>query len=242
MDIENEIKQRVSFIKKVVEQSGADGIVYGNSGGKDSAVVGILCKKAINNVLGVIMPCGVSINYTQDRQDAIAVAEKFNIDYITVDITGVKEELVNSIEKSVNLNSSAVSNIAPRIRMATLYAIAKEKNYIVAGTGNRSENYMGYFTKWGDGAFDFNPIGDMTVTEIYEMLKYLKAPETIIGKPPSGGLYEGQTDEKEMGVKYSDIDKFLLTGEADEFTLNMIQKAHKSTMHKRSEPVVYKRQ
>lgn len=240
MDIGYEIKSRVEFIKSVLEKSCSSGIIYGNSGGKDSALVGILCKMATDNVLGVIMPCGTARNYNQDKNDAIAVADKFNIDYITVDLSGAKEQIKSCIEKSVPLGDAALSNIAPRLRMTTLYAIAREKNYIVAGTGNRSEGYMGYFTKWGDGAHDFNPISDLTVTEIYEMLKYLKAPDVIISKAPSAGLYEGQTDENEMGIKYCDIDKFLLTGEAQEDTLKIIEKAHSASSHKRSGPILYK--
>lgn len=236
---ESEITGRVAFIKKVLSESGAKGIVFGNSGGKDSALVGILCKKACENVLGVIMPCGTSQNYNSDKSDAIKVAEKFDIAYTVVDLGGVKAELVKSVEKAVELNPGALSNIAPRLRMAALYAIAREKNYIVAGTGNRSEGYMGYFTKWGDGAYDFNPIADLTVSEIYSLLKYLDAPSEVITKAPSAGLYEGQTDEKEMGIAYSVIDNFLLNGEADEKSIEIIKKAHAQSEHKRKNPVKY---
>lgn len=236
---EKEINQRVQFIKDLLKSSNAKGIIYGNSGGKDSALVGILCKMACDNVLGVIMPCGTKQNYNQDKQDAIKVAEKFDIDYITVDLTDVKEAFINSVNKNIKLNVAALSNIAPRLRMTTLYSIAREKNYIVAGTGNRSEGYMGYFTKWGDGAYDFNPIADLTVTEIYELLKYLKCPETIIKKAPSAGLFEGQTDEKEMGITYSAIDNYLLNGKADEKTLDIMEKAHKNSEHKRQSPIIF---
>ncbi len=241
MDIEFEVKSRVDFIRKTVQESGASGIIYGSSGGKDSALVGILCKMATDNVLGVIMPCGTSRNYGQDKDDAITVAKQYNIDYIIVDLSGVKAEIIKSIENTLPLSDAAKSNISPRLRMTTLYAIAKTKNYIVAGTGNRSESYMGYFTKWGDGAYDFNPIADLTVTEIYEILKYLKAPETIITKAPSAGLYEGQTDEGEMGIKYADIDNYLLTGKCEPKNLEIINKAHRASEHKRKEAAVYKR-
>jgi len=110
----------------------------------------------------------------------------------------------------------------------------------VAGTGNRSEAYMGYFTKWGDGACDFNPIADLTVTEIYEFLSYLKAPDFIFAKAPSAGLFDGQTDEDEMGVTYGSIDDFLLTGETNRQDMIIIGKFHKSSEHKRNMPITYK--
>lgn len=238
-NLEKEISNRVSFIKKLVKDSNAKGIIYGNSGGKDSALVGILSKMACDNVLGVIMPCGTAQNYNQDKTDAIAVAEKFGIEYMTVDLTDTKNAIIKSMESSIKLSDMAKANIAPRLRMTTLYSIARAKEYIVAGTGNKSEAFMGYFTKWGDGAYDFNPISDLTVTEIYELLKYLKAPEIIISKAPSAGLYEGQTDEIEMGIKYSTIDKYLTTGEADENALKIMEKAHRNSEHKRNNPVVY---
>lgn len=237
--IEQEISDRVGFIKKILQESKAGGIVYGNSGGKDSALVGILCKKACENVLGVIMPCGTSMNYNQDKQDAITVANQFKIDYTVVDLSNVKAAMVENIDKAVKVSEAAVSNIAPRLRMATLYCLARTKNYLVAGTGNRSEAYMGYFTKWGDGAYDFNPIADLTVTEIYEILKFLNAPLVIITKAPSAGLYEGQTDEIEMGIKYNIIDNYLLKGEADEKSLQIMDKAHAQSEHKRRNPINY---
>ncbi|MCL2282313.1 MAG: NAD(+) synthase, partial [Fibromonadales bacterium] len=124
-------------------------------------------------------------------------------------------------------------NIAPRLRMTTLYAIAANENRLVAGTGNLSEIYMGYFTKWGDGAFDFNPISDLTVTEVYEFLHFLNAPDFIISKAPSAGLFDGQTDESEMGIAYSSIDEFLLNGTASERDIAIIERFHKASEHKR---------
>ena len=123
--------------------------------------------------------------------------------------------------------------------MTTLYAVAANENRLVAGTGNRSEGYMGYCTKWGDAAFDFNPIADLTVTEVYEFLRYLGAPDFILMKTPSAGLYDGQTDESEMGVTYKSIDNFLLNGTTDDADLLTIQKHHKASEHKRNRPFVF---
>ena len=131
------------------------------------------------------------------------------------------------------MNNSALSNMAPRIRMLTLYAIAASENRLVAGRGNRSEAYVGYFTKWGDGAHDFNPIADLTVTEIYEFLRYLHAPEFIIKKAPSAALFDGQTDESEMGITYSELDAYIAGNAVDEDKIKIIDRLHKTSEHKR---------
>ena len=234
-DYKLETEKRVEFIRDVVKKAYADGIVFGNSGGKDSALVGALCKYACNNTLGLIMPCGSKRNYELDRADGERIAERFGIDVRVVDLSGVREELLRTVEgASGELSAAAINNIAPRLRMTTLYAIAAGENRLVAGTGNRSEAYMGYFTKWGDGAYDFNPIADLTVTEIYEFLRFLGAPEFILNKAPSAGLFDGQTDEGEMGITYAAIDKFLLTGEAAKRDFDIISRYNELSEHKRS--------
>lgn len=238
-DYKVETEKRVKFIKDLVNSAGVDGIVYGNSGGKDSALVGILCKMACHNTVGIIMPCGSKQNFNSDKDDAEAVANKFNISTRVVDLTDVKNAVIEAVGKATELNNNALINISPRLRMITLYSIAASEKRLVAGTGNRSEGYMGYFTKWGDGAYDFNPIADLTVTEIYEFLRYLGAPDSIISKAPSAGLFEGQTDEKEMGITYANIDKFLLTGEVSEHDEAIIRKYHMASEHKRRMPIVY---
>lgn len=117
--------------------------------------------------------------------------------------------------------------------MITLYTVAASENRLVAGTGNASEYYMGYFTKWGDGAYDLNPIADLTATEVFEFLRYLKAPEAVITKAPSAGLFEGQTDEEDMGVTYAAIDRYIQTGEAEEKDKAIIDRYHSRSEHKR---------
>ena len=198
-DYKEEYEGRVAYIRDLVKNSGVSGIVFGNSGGKDSALVGILCKAACDNTLGVIMPCASKRNYGQDADDGRALAEQFGIESRTVDLTAVRAA----------------------------------ENRLVAGTGNRSEAYMGYFTKWGDGAHDFNPISDLTVTEVFEFLEYLKAPRCIIDKAPSAGLFDGQTDEDEMGVTYKAIDDFLLYGTVNDKDKAVIDRYHSRSEHKR---------
>ncbi|HCP14405.1 MAG TPA: NAD(+) synthase [Peptococcaceae bacterium] len=239
---EEELKARVAFIQEILEASQARGIVYGNSGGKDSALVGILCKKACAQVLGVMLPCGSQRNYNEDMQDALALARQFDIEILTVDLTQTKAVLLEALKAAGEdqpLTAAAMTNIAPRLRMTTLYALAQSRSCLVAGTGNRSEGYMGYFTKWGDGAYDLNPIGDLTVTEIYEFLRYLGAPAQIIDKAPSAGLYEGQTDEKEMGITYKALDQYLLTGAGEAAEIAKYQKAHERSAHKRQPARVF---
>ncbi len=231
-DYKEEYEGRVAYIRDLVKSSGVSGIVFGNSGGKDSALVGILCKAACDNTLGVIMPCASKRNYGQDADDGRALAEQFGIESRTVDLTAVRAAEMAELEKVTTLNDMAVTNIAPRLRMTTLYAIAAAENRLVAGTGNRSEAYMGYFTKWGDGAHDFNPISDLTVTEIYEFLRWLKAPDFLLHKAPSAGLFDTQTDESEMGVTYAAIDEYLLHGRAGEKELEIIQRFHQRSLHK----------
>jgi NAD+ synthase len=235
-DYELEKQKRIEFIRGVIKSAGADGIVYGNSGGKDSALVGILCKLACDNTVGVIMPCGSKRNYGMDKTDAEKIAEQFNIATRLIDLSGPKDELTRIIGEKTHLSNMALTNMAPRLRMATLYAVAASENRLVAGTGNRSEGYMGYFTKWGDGAYDFNPIADLTVTEIYEFLKFLNAPDFIISKAPSAGLFDGQTDEDEMKITYRSIDPFLFSGETDKNNMAAMEKLHKSSEHKRKMP------
>lgn len=238
-DYEKEFTDRVAFIRQLLAESGAAGIVYGNSGGKDSALVGILCKAACENTVGLLLPCTSKRNYAEDRADAETVAAQYRIETRTVDLTPVKAAALAALDGVTTPNAPALANLAPRLRMLTLYAVAASENRLVAGTGNRSEAYMGYFTKWGDGAYDFNPIADLTVTEIYEFLTWLHAPENIIRKAPSAGLFEGQTDEQEMGVTYAAIDRYILTGEANEHDKAIIDRYHSRSEHKRRPAATY---
>lgn len=234
-----ETELRVAFIREKLAESGAAGIVYGNSGGKDSALVGILCKLACANTLGVVMPCESRRNFGEDMADGLAVAAQFSIESRTVDVTALKQLAVGTLQGATELNKAALTNLNPRLRMLTLYAIGAAENRLVAGTGNRSERYMGYFTKWGDGACDFNPIADLTVTEVYAFLRHLNAPESILTKAPSAGLFEGQTDEQEMGVTYAAIDAYLAGEPVSEADRAVIERYHARSAHKLRMPDCY---
>ena len=217
-----ETSARVEYIRAYLKASGARGIVYGNSGGKDSALVGILCKMACENTVGIIMPCASKRNYGMDKADGLEVAEKFGIETRTVDLTPVREAEMAALKGVTELTDMAVANIAPRLRMTTLYAVAHAEGRVVAGTGNAS-----------------NPIADLTVGEIYAFLEYLDAPRAVIEKAPSAGLFEGQTDESEMGISYADIDKVVLGGEVDPAVREKIERMHAVSEHKRRLPACY---
>jgi NAD+ synthase len=232
-DYQKEFDSRVAFIRDIVSRSGAKGIVYGNSGGKDSALVGILCKAACDNTVGILMPCSSSRNFGIDLDDGKEVAQQFGIETRLVDLTPVREQAVQAISGAADITPAALANIAPRLRMTTLYTVAGSEGRLVAGTGNRSEAYMGYFTKWGDGAYDLNPIADLTVTEIYEFLAFLNAPMAVRTKAPSAGLFEGQTDEQEMGISYAAIDNYLLNGQATDADKAILDRFHNASEHKR---------
>ena len=174
-------------------------------------------------------------------KDAKEVSEHFGIQSRVIDLTDVRQCEMDRLSAITTLTPAAVNNIAPRLRMTTLYAVAASENRLVAGTGNRSEAYMGYFTKWGDGACDFNPISDLTATEVIEFLKWLTAPACVINKAPSAGLFDGQTDEDEMGVTYNAIDTYILTGEASERDKKVIDRFHRVSEHKRSGISMFKK-
>jgi len=225
-DYEKETIKRVAWIRGILDKAGANAIVFGSSGGKDSVLAGILCRMACENTLGVTMPCGSFA----DEEDVQLFARHFDIKHIQIDLTETKSGLAAAIGST--LNKQADINIAPRLRMTTLYALAANRGALVAGTSNRSEIHVGYYTKWGDGGCDFNPIADLTVTEVFEFLKHLGAPEIFYTKPPSAGLFEGQTDEADMGVTYAEIDDYLLNGVKGE-NFDIIERRHNANNHKR---------
>ena len=238
-DIKAEVEKRVAFIKEVIRQSGSKGVVFGNSGGKDSALVGILCKMACENTLAVMMPCHSKRNFGVDLEDADQLADRFGIETITLDLTDTRAALLAAIEPHGGVSDAATTNIAPRLRMTALYAVAQTRGYLVAGTGNADEAFMGYFTKWGDGAYDFNPVADMHVSEIYAMLRYLEAPQSIIDKAPSAGLFDGQTDEADMGVSYAAIERYSKGEPVSDEERAIIERMHQRSEHKRRASLRY---
>jgi NAD+ synthase len=151
--------------------------------------------------------------------------------------------IFNQYKKMLKIkNALALANLKSRLRMVNLYALAQENNLLVAGTGNADELYMGYFTKYGDGGCDILPIAHLNKTQIFNIAKILELPSSIIEREPTAGLYEGQTDEKEMGVTYREIDDFLMRKQINQKTLNIIKGFHHKNLHKFNLPIKPKKE
>jgi NAD+ synthase len=239
------------WIKGRVHAAGARGVVVGLSGGLDSAVVARLCQMAVpGGTVGVILPCH---SEAFDEADARLVATHFNFPALRVDLGPSYDRLAAELQAALarvppDLAPPAASpavdirarvplaNVKPRLRMVSLYFLANSLNYLVAGTGNRSELTIGYFTKYGDGGVDLLPIGHLLKSEVRALAQELGVPASIIDKPPSAGLWPGQTDEEEMGFSYTDLEKYLTRGPdavAPALALR-IERLVRATEHKRS--------
>ena len=198
-----------NWIKNYISSANANGVIVGLSGGIDSAVTASLCVNAlgIDRVLALCLPCE---SILQDIEDANLVADYLRLKLEVIDLSSVYYEILKVADKISEPSQLARANLKPRLRMMTLYFVSQSKGkYLVAGTGNRAELAIGYFTKYGDGGVDFEPLGGLYKSEVREIAKILKIPEKIINKPPSPGLWIGQTDEGEIGLKYDIIDEIL---------------------------------
>jgi NAD+ synthase len=238
------------WLKQRAVAANARGFVVGLSGGIDSAVVLRLCQIATpGQVVGLIMPCGSD---PQDEVDARLVADHFDVPAVAVDLDAAYDALLSSARAALDslpiemmpsheADLSArvpLSNIRPRLRMATLYFVANSLNYLVAGTGNKSELTIGYFTKHGDGAADVLPIGHLLKSQVKTFAKDLGVPQAIIDKAPSAGLWLGQTDEAEMGFSYAELENYLVRGPdgvAPALALRL-ERLIRATEHKRALP------
>lgn len=241
----NEIYDRlIRGIKYYCEITNCNGFVIGVSGGKDSTIVAKLLVDALgkDKVFGVLMPDGVQ----KDISDSYKVCHLLNIDYQEVDIHYMYRELLQAIHNDCTqldtaitihqntyfITEKAKTNILPRLRMTVLYAIAQSRGFRVCGTGNLSEHYIGWFTKWGDGACDFNPIAHLTCTEVRELGHYMNLPSELVDKVPSDGL-TGKSDEDNFGFTYKELDLFIRepniisTHNSDKFI-----EMHKNSQHK----------
>ena len=236
--IEYVINDLAEWLKRKVEEAGAKGLVFGLSGGIDSAVMGGISKLAFPDTsLGIIMPC---YSPEIDKEHALLVADSLNLDTKTVDLDSVFDKLLKIAGLGLD-NKLAIANIKPRLRMTTLYYFAQNYNYLVAGPSNKSEFITGYFTKYGDSGVDLLPLADFIKTEIWEIAKYLNIPQVIIEKEPTAGLWEDQTDENEMGFSYKLLDHYIVTGKGPEKVVNKINAMYKASRHKRGFPPIYSR-
>jgi len=237
--METLVEKLCDWIEGEVTKAKAEGVVFGLSGGLDSAVVAALSIRIFpQNTLATIIPCH---SLEADINDALDLINKFNIQYKIIDLSKVYDSfihLLNDKEKKKNFKL-AEANIKPRLRMTTLYYFANKLNYLVVGTGNKSEIMIGYFTKYGDGGADILPLGNLLKNQIKELAEYLGIPKKIINKPPSAGLWEGQTDEEEIGISYNQLDKYLRTGKLNnKIVEKKIQDKITKSTHKRTTPVI----
>ncbi|NPV71581.1 MAG: NAD(+) synthase [Firmicutes bacterium] len=233
MDVEDLCDFLTGWIAAQVNGAGSAGTVVGVSGGVDSATVLALCKRAVGpKVLGLVMPCH---SHKEDIDDAMLVLDHFGVERKVVVLDDAFDELMRAVgESGSEKRDLCVANVRPRLRMATLYYHANKLNYLVVGTGNRSELEVGYFTKYGDGGVDILPLGGLVKSQVRDLAAHLGVPARIIEKPPTAGLWPGQTDEGEMGLTYRDIDTYLLTGKGDPETVARIRLMQQRSAHKRN--------
>lgn len=215
----------VEWLRRRLAHSGARGFVFGLSGGIDSALVARLCQLAAPaNVVGVLMPCHSD---PRDEADATLLADHFQVPTLRIDLAPTFDQFTATLQQTLKALPPEqvaagptddikarvpMANVKPRLRMTSLYFVANTLNYMVVGTGNRSELTIGYFTKHGDGAADLLPLGRLLKSDVRELAADLEIPQPIIDKPPSAGLWAGQTDEDELGFSYGDLERYLTNG------------------------------
>jgi NAD+ synthase len=231
--------QIVSWLQDKLVEAHASGFVVGLSGGIDSATTAALCKRAGTTVLALWMPCESS---AEDEQFARMAAESLDLDLMTVDLCPSYNAFLQELPAG---NQMARANLKPRLRMATLYYVAQSRNCLVAGTGNRAELMVGFFTKYGDGGVDLEPLGELYKHEVRALASALGLPRAIIERTPSPGLWPGQTDEGEMGITYAEIDAILAAwnaGNTPDLPADRIAKVQgmvARTAHKRALPPAF---
>ncbi len=216
----------IAWIRKFFEENGKGcNAVVGISGGKDSSIAAALMVEALGKerVIGVLMPCGKQ----HDIDMAYLLVNHLGIKSYEVNIEAAINGLKSAIPKELELTTQANTNLPPRIRMSTLYAVSQSVNGRVVNTCNLSEDWVGYSTRYGDAAGDFSPMANLTVQEVKEIGKLLGLPSELVDKVPIDGLC-GKTDEENLGFTYAELDRYIRTGEIDD----MEKKARIDTLHK----------
>lgn len=218
----------IEWIRAFFLENGKDcNAVVGISGGKDSSVVAALCVEALgaDRVIGVLMPCGEQ----HDIDCAYALVDHLGIKYYVVNIKDAVEGMKSNLPKELDITAQTITNIPPRIRMTTLYAVSQSCNGRVANTCNLSEDFVGYSTRYGDAAGDFSPLCKLTVDEVKQIGHLLGLPSELVEKVPIDGLC-GKTDEDNLGFTYAELDRYIRTGEIDD----KAKKERIDTLHKRN--------
>jgi len=245
-----------AWIKKIVEQAHRKGVVLGMSGGLDCSVAARLCQVAGVNVHLALLPYGDDMKSAKSDDHSMALIEKFNFSYRIFDIKPAVDALTipddslfcesRDVANRVSTETGQLSiemsraNIRPRVRMTFLYQLAQCNSRFVIGTSNLAERTVGYFTKWGDGVSDFNPLAMLTKQEVYTLARCLEVPNCIIDKKPSAGLWEGQTDEDELGMTYEQIDAYIIKGTSGNPEIDRkIEKRIAASAHKHAKIPVF---
>jgi NAD+ synthase len=217
MDFEIMQNRITDFIWTETHKAGVNGALIGISGGIDSALTATLTVKALgkDKVLGIHMP-EYGLTSTVDTEDARALADWLGIELQIIDISEIVAAFIAAVPDGESADHLSKGNLKARIRMSLLYFHANQLNRMVIGTGNKTEILLGYYTKYGDGGVDLEPIGGLFKTEVWELSRRLGVPEPIITKKPSAGLWKGQTDEAELGITYIKVDNVLRMLEQNE--------------------------
>ncbi|HBQ84868.1 MAG TPA: NAD(+) synthase [Syntrophomonas sp.] len=235
MNAEAVVEHLVDWLRKQVADAGASGVILGVSGGVDSAVAAVIAKKAFpDNCMALMLPCESNF---MDLIHGQELAESFDIAYSVIELDNAFNLLLRQLESYIRIEGPRGkllrANLKPRLRMLTLYYSAQARNYLVVGTSNKSELTVGYATKYGDNAVDLQLLGDLMKSEVYQLAEYLQVPQRIIEKPPSGGLWEGQTDEEEMGITYDQLEQYITNDSGDPAVVERIKRMEQKSEHKR---------
>lgn len=242
MKLEQYLVEIEKFLKEYLESNKMDSYVLGLSGGVDSSLVAAIARKAVGKDRLYCYAIDIESN-PKDVEDAKKVAKELDLNLEVINLSDTYHSYLKSLsgEDFIRLTKS---NLKVRMRMVALFAYAQEKKGLVLGTDNADERYVGYFTKYGDGAADVLPIVHLTKQEVRDAAKFYGVSEILANRVPTAGLFEGQTDEKEMGLTYKDLDDFLLGKEIDPKAKERIEYLHKISEHKRKaipEPIPFKR-
>ena len=233
MKLEEYLKVIEKFLYDYMNQAHANGYVLGLSGGVDSTVVSLLTKEAVGKERLTCFMIPIH-SLEDDLKDALELAKDHDLQYVIFDASDIYDQYIATFSKlGIELDKSVTANLKARIRMSILYAYGQKHGLLVLGTDNKDERYTGYFTKYGDGAADIYPVAKLVKGEMVKAAKILGASTRLAERVPSAGLFPGQTDEAEMGIKYADIDAYLLGKEVSEEAKNKIERLHRITEHKR---------
>lgn len=243
-DAKKEVERIIEFIRDYYKKNNLKGAIIGISGGKDSGVVAGLFTKALGreNVIGVTLPCH---SRKSDRNDALEVSKKFGFKLYNFDLSGVFDSFKGQVKEMIDVSDEELTNsdinLKPRLRMATLYYFAamfsaiNEGGYLVAGTSNKCELYVGYFTKGGDSVQDISVLADFTVDEVIKIGEVIAVPSQVLYKVPDDGL-SSLSDEEKLGVKYSKIADYMDGRSIDETAAKIIKNLHEKNQHKFNTP------